>query len=241
VKKGGEYMARSQIIKDLVSEKITLESALMRLKVLLYDLDNDEINAWIEKELNGYSEGDVLPKYRVKKGLPKGTILSGTAVNMLKQESAMIPISKLSDDMQEAIISARCYIGISALEEVLRTDSTIGKPWSKEMCSYVSKIYHIAIIDAKTEVSKSDVLNILMTIKTKLLDILMKLEKDMGNLDDLDIFFKTESRESKKDELKQYIINIIYDGSITIGDDNEIENTDFSKNKTGIRGKLWGK
>ena len=40
-------MVKSQIIKDLAQDRITIESALRRLLVISYELDNSELQKWI--------------------------------------------------------------------------------------------------------------------------------------------------------------------------------------------------
>lgn len=75
--------------------------------------------------------------------------------------------------------------------------------------------------------SKSDYMKILTNVKNKLIDILLKLEKEFGNLDDLDI--NTESKKPKElKKLNQTIINIIYsDNSIKSGDKNKMQDTNI--------------
>ena len=56
-------MKRSQIIIDLVRDDITVIQAINILKLLLQECENKEITNWLDKEINGYSEEDKLPKY----------------------------------------------------------------------------------------------------------------------------------------------------------------------------------
>ena len=58
-------MAQSKIIKELVSNEISLEEALNRLLIIASDIENDELAQWVENELNGYSDSAELPAYRV--------------------------------------------------------------------------------------------------------------------------------------------------------------------------------
>ena len=47
-------MAKSKVIKELANGTIDTLTALKRAKVLLYDLDNQEISDWINCEITGY-------------------------------------------------------------------------------------------------------------------------------------------------------------------------------------------
>lgn len=44
-------MARSQLLKDIVNGKENMESILLRLKVILSDLDSQPIIEWVNGEL----------------------------------------------------------------------------------------------------------------------------------------------------------------------------------------------
>ena len=57
-------MAKSTIIKELANNQISMEVALQRLMIIASDLENEELSAWAEAELHGYSQSDTLPEYR---------------------------------------------------------------------------------------------------------------------------------------------------------------------------------
>lgn len=57
-------MAKSTIIKELANNQISMEVALQRLMIIASDLENEELSAWAEAELHGYSQSDALPEYR---------------------------------------------------------------------------------------------------------------------------------------------------------------------------------
>lgn len=57
-------MAKSKIIKELANNQISMEVALQRLVIIASDLGNEELLAWAETELQGYSPSDTLPEYR---------------------------------------------------------------------------------------------------------------------------------------------------------------------------------
>ncbi|WP_438827837.1 AbiTii domain-containing protein [Streptococcus parasanguinis] len=57
-------MTKSQLIRDIAEDNISLESALLRLKVITYSLNNFHLQKWIEKELKGYELDDEIPQYR---------------------------------------------------------------------------------------------------------------------------------------------------------------------------------
>ena len=54
----------TEIVDLLSDEKNSLASALLKMKVLSSRLNNHELSEWIDKEINGYNNKDMLPEYR---------------------------------------------------------------------------------------------------------------------------------------------------------------------------------
>ena len=55
----------SEIIDLLSSSDRDVATALMKTKVLLFQLGEKELLEWVNSELNGYPDRDNLPNYRV--------------------------------------------------------------------------------------------------------------------------------------------------------------------------------
>ena len=53
------------IIDALSSKDGSLTNALLKTKILLHKIGHKELTEWVNKELNGYSESDIIPTYRV--------------------------------------------------------------------------------------------------------------------------------------------------------------------------------
>lgn len=52
------------LITDIAYDNITLSQALTRAKLIAYKIDNEDFKLWIDNELNGYSNTNLLPQYR---------------------------------------------------------------------------------------------------------------------------------------------------------------------------------
>ena len=84
-----------------------------------------------------------------------------------------------------------------------------------------------SIQNARLIFSAHDFSNIFASIKNTVLDILIMLEQQFGNLDLYGLDFK----DSQKTEIVPNILNIIYkDNSITIGSDNKISESRIMTN-----------
>ena len=57
-------MAKSNIIKQLANNEVSVSTALNRLLIIASDIENDELYSWVDQELNGYEVYDNLPEYR---------------------------------------------------------------------------------------------------------------------------------------------------------------------------------
>ncbi|RDY72560.1 hypothetical protein DXT76_01065 [Halobacillus trueperi] len=219
-------MAKSQILKDLVSGEEKLDSVLTRLKVILADLGNEEINKWINNEIQGYGEGDEVPPYRVLTGEPMGDFYLGNGVKGYQYSKSRVPIGKLDKEMQKDVLTLHLTDGISSLIHMQYSDSQLIKPIPAEFCGTLSQP-GLQVLKLSIHYSKNQIHGVVANIKNKLTDIVMKLDKDFGNLDDLDVFSE-EDPQQELEAIQQYIINVIFeDKSITIGDGNRIKDSDI--------------
>ena len=72
--------------------------------------------------------------------------------------------------------------------------------------------------------------DIISKVKTKILETLLFLEKEFGNLDGLDIDISTKTEEELKSIIQHIQVNL-YDNSIAIGNNNKIKNSNIVTNK----------
>jgi hypothetical protein len=53
-----------EIINMAADGKHQLPDALRKCLILAFELKNDKLKEWAEKELNGYNRGDIISEYR---------------------------------------------------------------------------------------------------------------------------------------------------------------------------------
>jgi hypothetical protein len=219
-------MARSQLLKDLVRGNESIENILLRLKVILSDLDNELIMNWIDGELQGYVKEDV-PSYRVRKGELMGTYILNY---QFKYTDAPVPVEYVLDEERvNQLKTISITDSITALQNVLddKNENNYGKIIPTALCHYMST-EEFQIAGMRTIVASNQLDGIVSKVKSKLVDIVMELEKQFNNLDEMDIKSQVEENQSKKEKVVLNIEQIIYDSSIKIGDKNR-----FSKSKLG--------
>ncbi|MCF7625525.1 hypothetical protein CQ056_28205 [Peribacillus simplex] len=224
-------MARSQLLKDIVGGQVSIENILLRLKIILTDLDNEPIMNWINGELQGYKNEEDVPKYRILKGTPKGTFVVNSVV---QYTNANVPLHNLiTDEMYDSLITLNVKNSITSIQNILNGENrdNFAKSISTEL-SHAMSTMQVQITGMSIRYTSLDLEAMVSNVKSKLVDIVMELEKQFDNLDDMDIKDQIEESSSKRDQAVYNIEQIIYEGSIEIGDKNKISKS--------ILGHLFG-
>jgi len=228
-------MSRSQLLIDVVSGQVKIENILLRLKVILSDLGNDLIMNWVNGELQGYKKEETVPKYRILKGRPMGTYLVNGGY---QYTNALVPLEHLlPEEHIDKLKTLEARESIATIQNVLNGENrdNYGKPVDTYFCHAISND-ELQILGMRVAFSSNQLDEIVSNVKSKLVDIVMELEKQFDDLDNLDIKSQLQENYLKKENAVYNIEKIIYDGSINIGDKNK-----FSKSALGhffgLRGK----
>ncbi len=121
-------------IQDDILGATDLSLILRKAKVLAYKLKNQEFKDWVEHELNGYDENDLLPEYR-----KIHTQSCGNFVNSAwSMKDAPIPTHNIPEKYREYFQNVNMLQGIKELEslvETLRTtdDDRLQSPLAPEI------------------------------------------------------------------------------------------------------------
>jgi len=214
-------MARSNLLKDLVSGSTSIENILLRLKVILSDLEDESIMNWIDGELQGYKENKDVPNYRILKGNPTGTFI----INYLtKYTNASVPLEHLLKKEEiDKLITLNITDSVAVIQTLLKSENreNYAKVIPTSFCHVIST-EEIQIVAMKIAFYSNQLDGIVSFVKSKLVEVIMELEKQFENLDDLDIKSQVDTDEKKKEQVIYNIEQIIYEGSIEIGDKNKI-------------------
>lgn len=226
-------MARSKLLTDLVNGSSSLETILLRLKVILTDLEDEKILDWIKGELEGYKETPV-PSYRTLRGIPTGTFI----VNYQNQyTNARVPLGStfLTEELIETIITLEYTDSINTIQNLLNSENRndLKKSIETELCHNIST-QQLQILGMTIDYSSNQIDGIVSVVKSKLVDIIMELEKTFDNIDALDISSQIEENPKVTDQI---IYNI---QSIVFGDSTEVEIGDGNKIKGSKFGKMFG-
>ena len=220
-------MAKSNIIKNFINSNMDINTALQNLMAILYCLEDENLINWANKELSGYDSINELPEYRKL----KGRVMASYIVGNMKYSNAQFIISHLDDDIQENLININLYSSISTLEEMKnKGESRIGKPIPPEFYILLQENTNAHIIEASVNTDLSSINDVISKVRVKILKTLLFLEKEFGNLDELDIDISIKNKEELKN-IVQHIHFNLYDNSIKIGDGNKIKGSNITTNK----------
>lgn len=171
-----------ELIKDLSYDKISLNQALMRAKLIAFEINNEDFKSWINKELNGYNNGDKLPEYRI---IPCDIF----AVLEAYGQKKLVPydLSTIDKDLEGKIYKMEVQQSVSIIENGLKdTDETYGyQDFPAKMVQLLREMSnnnYIVSVKRRIQLSQSE--HILNLTKQKLIDTLLDLDKAFPNLKD---------------------------------------------------------
>lgn len=199
-------MAKSQLIKDIAIKKISLEEGLQRLLIISSDLGNDELKNWLVGELNGYSNKAELPEYR--KNIGSHIIYSGIN-GSFKVKNVTLPNYYLPEKFSEIVEQTPFRTSIRGIEKVLKKDGPVGEDLTM-LSDSVYKKTGIQCYRIFKEYSRVSIEEIISNVKNKLILLLLDLEREFGNLDNLDIDTKDITIDKSR-KVEESMKRIFYD------------------------------
>ena len=232
-------MAKSKIIKDLANGEVDTMTALKRAKVLISELQDNELLNWINQEISGYLIEATLPDYRIDEGNLLGSYLKGSMAAHMKYSNVSLPLGKMPDDLRSKLSTLQFREGIEALKSLLESaktdkDGQIGKIIPADFFGVIStynKDPYMIITSAKVVIGVQHIQNIFSVIENMLLDILLLLEKEFGSLDELDIDVSCKTAEELQSISKEMHVLIYNDYSVKVGDNNKIKESSIASAK----------
>lgn len=175
-----------KLIDDIINELVDLEkplsNALLKTKVLASQINNINLATWIDGELNGFFDPKVLPSYRKVQGEIKGTYTIGTT----KYSNVQISLSHLDDEIYNSIKSIYIMDSVAALEVLIKNNSLKGISINAETKEYIEKSiinlgnHYYQLISIYKVPSQTFITNILITVRSKLLEFLLAIQKNFG-------------------------------------------------------------
>lgn len=214
-------MAKSTIIKELANNQISMEVALQRLMIIASDLENEELSAWAEAELHGYSQSDTLPEYRNIQSIH--FVYSGIN-GSFKVTNCPFTFTSVLEEKLSDIYNVPIMDSVSSLQNFV--DNPDKQSYRRDFSmlnGYVLQRTGIQCTSIYQTVPLNFLQKILSQIKTILMNVFLKLDKEYGCLDDLDVD-TTEKTPEEVEKINEVVNNYIFiDNSINVGDRNKLK------------------
>lgn len=170
----------SEIIDILSSDTGKLSDALIKTKVLLHKIGHKELVPWVNSELNGYPDRASVPEYRV---LP-AQVLVNASNGAYRATSHHIPMGHLDEKHRESIETAIMDQSLAVLEKFTEKDTGhLQAHIPMELYGILGKglgnFYQIE--SAWSEIDHTNVLQILIQVRSRLLDFVLELNDQFPN------------------------------------------------------------
>lgn len=175
------------IIESLIDDSKSLNSALLKGKVLAYRLGNADLENWVTKESEGYKSDDVLPSYRIGKA---NTFCSYTNGNYIIQENQPIPITFFDEKWRSVFLQFRIENGVMVLENDVKQNPSkyLAKLYGTDYDAQLSRMlekngFPYYIVNVRTMAHISIFNQALSEIRTKYLTLMLEVEKKFPDFD----------------------------------------------------------
>lgn len=162
------YMTIQELKNEASGSGIKVSELLRKAKLVLKDSDKKEFLSWIDKELNGYSKSENVPKYRVIHGEPKGW----------NPYHSWVPFIIKDPKSQELFSKRGTSQSIAELESLIEHGDKLGylqMSYPAEARANFSKSVGLDT-NFSLFISPSTIHGILNTVRNKLIDGLIEID-----------------------------------------------------------------
>lgn len=203
-----------QIQETLLDEEKGIAPALLKFKFLAAKLGSEPLEDWVGHEMEGYPSGTEVPDYR----LANLTYTGNFANSVYQYTNHPIPTSLILQHTNENWVVHRIREGMSAIDHIANGATLTGKltiDTSDMVLLLQGKIYEQMVVQSITATFPvTAILSIQTTVRAKLLDLTLELEKRVPA--SAEIAVGTKESTSDKEQVKvTQIFNQTVHGDMT--------------------------
>lgn len=198
-----------EIIEMASDGKRSLADALRKCLVLAFELKNEKLKQWADKELNGFSNEDVIPKYRQAALHSKGNFLGYGGARLTNRP---LPLGVLETQHWD-LLTSKLRQPIGAYEMLcasgLEKNPTIN--WPPDLIHHYQSrfIEGYALSSAWQEVPMSLVVSLCEEVRNRLLRFALEIKEELGHVSD-------KPTELPRERIEAAVVNYIYGGTNVI-------------------------
>ena len=232
-------MAKSKILKDITTSK-NLESVLKRLYIILNDLESIDMVNWVKKELYGYDDEDQVPEYRSIITNIMGDYDMVGYGKIWSYKHHILPTINLDEETLNNLTHKKLFQPIATIVNMIENyneTKVLSIPLPVSSYFLFQKGTTITISNAYLNIDKSELIKVINKVESKVLDLVVYLEKKFGNLDEFDI----DNFDLNKKELASIVDNcksIIFNNcDIQTFDNSSLKSKNLVNDKSKINNK----
>ena len=169
----------NELIQTLSEANPKLIDCLAKTKVLLYQIGRKDLVDWVSNEINGYGEASELPAYRVVHAQVKGNVANLAYIH----QSHPLPTMHLSKSQQKNLHQIQMRESIGVLENLLVDNKNgLSRPLPLEICHLFDEALTggFTVQKAWCDIGVGQVDQILIQVRSRLLDFLLELREILG-------------------------------------------------------------
>lgn len=223
----------SDIINELVDSEISFESPFLKTKVLAAKLKNEQLLDWVNSELNGYSNTTVLPEIRKPQATLVCSWINGNRMTgIMHGQNQYLPKTGYGEYWDDYFSTFPFTESVATLESYINSNKStvLSIPLDMDVCAILAAPiqkqgnYLYSIVSASKQIATNSVISILSCLRNNLLDFMLKLDEEFGNVTDLDNLNDRNKINNKIQTIMNHT-NIIGNGNVlTSGSQNVITN-----------------
>jgi hypothetical protein len=192
-----------EIIEMASESKQSLADTLRKCLILAFDLKNEKLKAWVEKELNGYGRNDEVPEYRHATLHSKGNF-QGPFGAWLPQRP--LPLAIIAKEHRQLLVS-KLTQPIAAYEGASEHEGQPVINWPPDLIvRYQGKfIEDHALTQAWQEVPPTVMVGLCEEVRNRLLRFALEIREELGHVND-------KPAEVPATKVEAAVVNHIYGG-----------------------------
>lgn len=214
----------SDIIEELMDSKTSLSSPLLKTKVLATKIENKTLLDWVNNEINGYSDLSHIPEYRIL----NCNVFINYILGFHQYTNQSLMISSFPETLRKSLEGIVLNNSIAALENLASSPNTsdIESIPSGDELQRVQKHLksngnpNISILQLRKSTSVNAITQVVFTVRSKLLDLMLEIDNKFGNITDFD------SIKNNNDKITTIMTNTVINNN---GDGNILNTGDKAK------------
>lgn len=161
----------NDLVEDLTSSSTSIESCLLKAKVLAHQIGDEDFKKWVNDEINGYSQESKVPPYRIVKLTILGTVSNG----YYRYSDRPLPTLHIEESIRNNLTTQSIRNGISNISNLIDTEEKYAVHIAPEFYGIFNKNFSegYEVEYAKGVHSVGAMQGIITQIKSRLLDFLL--------------------------------------------------------------------